>query len=250
MVLGWIITPIIIFLTITIKIVYEYERGVVFTLGKFSGIKNPGLRLVIPVFQTWEKVDMRTMVADVPEQDAITKDNVSININAVTYYKVIKAEDAIIKVEDYDYAISQLAQTTMRDIIGEFTLDQVLGQRDEISNKIQSSVDMATDPWGIKVQMVELKDVLLPANMKRSMAREAEAEREKRAVILKAQGEAIASTNLSKAATILAQAKGALHLRTLQSLNDVSSDQTNTIVFAVPLEVINAYENAPVRRRV
>lgn len=228
---------------ISVKIVYQYERGVKFTLGKFSGVMKPGLRLVIPVFQTWRKVDMRTRVVDVPEQDAMTKDNVSVSINAVIYYRVKKANDAIIKVEDYAYAISQLAQTTMRDIVGEFTLDGVLGNREEISKKIQLSVDKATDPWGINVEMVELKDVLLPSELKRSMAKEAEAEREKRAVILKAEGEAIASTNLGKAASVLGKADGALHLRTLQSLNDVSSDQTNHIVFALPLEIMEAYES-------
>lgn len=242
MVLVYILGLLFFLIIAFLRIIYQYERGVVFTFGKFSGIKEPGLRFIIPIIQEMRKIDMRTMVTDVPEQDAMTKDNVSININAVTYYKVVKSDLAVIKVEDYKYAISQLAQTTMRDVVGEFTLDEVLGQRDAISAKIQKVVDTATDPWGIKVEMVELKDVLLPANMKRSMAKEAEAEREKRAVILKAEGEEIASTNLAKAASILGKAEGALHLRSLQSLNDISSDQTNSIVFTVPLEILNAYE--------
>lgn len=243
-----ILTPIIIVLLASFKIVYQYEKGVRFTLGKYSGTMNAGLRLVIPILQTWTRIDLRTQVSDVPEQDAMTKDNVSININAVIYYKVIKAKDAVIKIEDYNYAISQLAQTTMRDLVGEFTLDQVLSNREEISKRIQKTVDKATDPWGIQVEMVELKDILLPTELKRTMAKEAEAERERRAVILKAEGEAEASVNLSKAAKILGTSDGSLHLRTLQSLNDISSDQSNEIVFALPLEILEGYEQK--RRRV
>ncbi|MGM5487681.1 MAG: slipin family protein [Nanobdellota archaeon] len=226
----------------SLKVVYQYERGVKFTLGKYTGLMEPGLRLVIPVLQSWERIDMRTLVTDVPEQDSITKDNVSVNINAVIYFRVKKADQAVIKVENYFYAISQLAQTTMRDIAGEFSLDELLSNRDEISKKIKEAVDKATDPWGIQVEMVELKDVLLPKGMARTMAKQAEADRERKAVILKAEGEAIASKNVAKAAQMLAKAKGALHLRTLQSLNDISSDQSNTTVFTVPLEMINAYE--------
>lgn len=226
----------------SLKVVYQYERGVKFTLGKFTGVMKPGLRIVIPIIQKWERVDMRTLVVDVPEQDSITKDNVSVNINAVIYFRVKSADKAVIKVEDYFYAISQLAQTTMRDIVGEFSLDEVLSNREEISKKIKLSVDKATDPWGIEVQMVELKDVLLPTGMTRTMARQAEAARERKAVILKAEGEAAAAENLAKAADMMKETPGALHLRTLQSLNDISSDDTNTTNFAVPLEVLGAYE--------
>ncbi|MFW5991512.1 MAG: slipin family protein [Nanoarchaeota archaeon] len=226
----------------SLKVVYQYERGVKFTLGKFTGVMKPGLRFVIPIIQTWERVDMRTLVIDVPQQDSITKDNVSVNINAVIYFRIRDSEKAVIKVENYLYAISQLAQTTMRDIVGEVTLDEILSNREEISKRIKKSVDKATNPWGIDVQMVELKDVLLPSGMTRSMARQAEAARERKAVILKAEGEAEAADNLSKAADMLRETPGALHLRTLQSLNDISSDQTNTTNFAVPLEILGAYE--------
>jgi regulator of protease activity HflC (stomatin/prohibitin superfamily) len=188
------------------------------------------------------KVDMRVKAVDVPEQEAITKDNISVKINAVIYYKVSDAGRAIIEVENYRYAVSQLAQTTMRNAAGEVTLDELLSNREEISRKIQEVVDKATDPWGIKVDNVELKDVTLPEDMKRTIAKQAEAEREKRAVIIKAEGEVIAAENMQKAAEILSHGDGALHLRTLQTLNDLSSDQSNTVVFAIPLEILRAFE--------
>jgi len=243
MVFGIIIPLVIVFLLSTLKVVYAYERGVLFTLGKYSRIMNPGLRFVIPVLQTWQRIDLRTRVIDVPDQDCITKDNVSVNVNAVLYFKVAAAEKAVIKVENFVYALSQLSQTTMRDVVGEVSLDQLLSKRDSISKRIQQLVDVATDPWGVQVQSVDLKHIELPQSLRRTMAKEAEAERERRSVVIRAEGEAQASGNVSKAATILAQAKGAMHLRTLQTLNDTSSDQTNTIVFAVPLEVINAVEH-------
>jgi len=244
MVIGWIIGPIIVFLLASLKVVYAYERGVRFTLGKYSGIMQPGLRLIIPVIQSWERVDLRLRAIDVPDQDCITKDNVSVKVNAVLYFKVSHAEKAIIKVEHFIYAISQLSQTTMRDVVGEVSLDQLLSKRDALSHRIQQLVDKATDPWGIKVHSVDIKHIELPQSLTRTMAKEAEAERERRAVIIKAEGELMASDNVSKAATMLTSAKGAMHLRTLQTLNDTSSDQTNTIVFAVPLEVINAVETS------
>lgn len=183
---------------------------------------------------------MRVRAVDVPDQDCMTKDNISVNVNAVIFYQVSNAEKAIIKVQQFNFAISQLAQTTMRNIIGEVELDELLSKRDKISGKIQSIVDEASDPWGIKVDAVELKDVVLPSDMKRVIGKQAEAEREKRAVIIKAEGEVIAASNMSKAANTLSKADGALHLRTLQSLNDLSSDQSNTIIFAIPIEVLNA----------
>ena len=237
---------VIIFLAIIVvlsglKIVKQYERGVLFTLGKFSGLMDPGLRVVVPIIQTWERVDLRTKVVDVPDQDCITKDNISVGVNAVIYYKVSHADKAIIQVEHYNYAISQLAQTTMRNIVGEVELDSLLSKRDQISDKIQAIVDNASDPWGIKVEAVEVKDILLPADMKRTIAKQAEAEREKRAIIIQSEGEVAASANMAKAARTLSEAPGALHLRTLQSINDVSSDQSNTIIFTIPLEILNAY---------
>ncbi|MBW2981680.1 slipin family protein [Candidatus Woesearchaeota archaeon] len=234
---------VIIFLILSgLKVVKEYERGVRFTLGKFSGMMSPGLRLVIPILQTWQRVDIRVKAIDVPDQDAITKDNVSIKVNAVLYYKVAESKKAIIEVEHFNYAVSQLAQTTMRDVVGEVTLDELLSKRDAVSKRIREIVDKATDPWGIKVESVELKHVELPEQLKRTIGKEAEAEREKRAVIIKASGEVVAADNMAKAAATLAKAPGALHLRTLQTLNDLSSDQSNTVVLGIPLEILKAIE--------
>lgn len=225
-----------------IKQINQYERGVKFTMGKFAGIMSPGWRLVIPVFQSYQKVDMRIKAVDVPDQEAITKDNISVKVNAVIYYQVSNAEKAIIEVQDFFFAVSQLAQTTMRNVVGEVNLDELLSNRDEIAEKIRGIVDRATDAWGIKVDSVELKDVTLPEEMKRVIGKQAEAEREKRSVIIKAEGEVIAAENLSKAAQILAASQGALHLRTLNTLNDLSSDQSNTVIFAIPLEILRAFE--------
>lgn len=203
---------------------------------------QPGLRVVIPIIQSWERVDLRVKAVDVPDQDCITKDNVSVRVNAVLYFKVADSKRAIIEVENYYYATSQLSQTTMRDVVGEVTLDELLRERDKISHRIQQLVDKATDPWGIKVVSVDLKHIELPQDMKRVMAAEAESERERRAVVIKAEGEVMAANNMAKAARTLAAAPGALHLRTLQSINEISSDQSNTVVFAVPLEILKAFE--------
>lgn len=244
-----VIIPVVIIL-VSIRQINQYQRGVKFTLGRYSQVMQPGWRLVFPVIQSYQKVDMRIKAVDVPDQDAITKDNISVTVNAVIYYKVRSAEKAIIEVEDFYYAVSQLAQTTMRNVVGEVNLDELLSNRDVIAERIRAIVDKATDAWGIAVQSVELKDVTLPEEMKRVIGRQAEAEREKRSVIIKAEGEVIAAENIAKAATILSQADGALHLRTLNTINDLSSDQSNTVIFAVPLEVLRAVEglankNAP-----
>lgn len=240
----WVFVIIIAFIVlISIKQIDEYERGVKFTTGKFTKMMEPGWRLVIPIFQSYKKVDIRTKAVDVPEQEAITRDNVSVKINAVIYYKVFDASKAILAVENFRYAVSQLAQTTMRNAVGAVSLDELLGEREKISTEICNLIDQATDPWGIKVENVELKDISLPEEMKRVLAKAAEAEREKLAVITKASGEVEASKNLAKAAEIMSSTPGALHLRTLSTLNDVSSDQSNTIIFAVPLEVLRAFEN-------
>ncbi len=223
-----------------LRVVNQYERGVRFTLGKFSGIMGPGLRIVLPVIQTWEKIDIRTKTIDVPDQEAITKDNVSVKINAVLYYKVTDSKLAVIEVMDFKYATSQLAQTTLRDVVGSISLDNLLTSRDTISAKIKSIVDKATDPWGIKIEAVELKHVEVPQEMQRVMARQAEAERERRAVIIKSEGEVSAAQNLLDAAKNLTKFPGALHLRTLQSINDLSSDKSNTIVYAIPKEILLA----------
>ena len=238
---GFIVVVAVIVLLSSIKQVSEYERGILFSLGKFKKILNPGWNIVLPVFQSFKKVDIRTKAVDVPEQDAITKDNVSIRINAVIYYKVFDASKAVLEVQNYFYAVEQLAQTTMRNAVGAVTLDELLSEREKISTNICKIIDEASDPWGIKVENVELKDIRLPEEMQRVIAKIAEAEREKQAVITKSIGEVEASANLAKAAGVMAATPGALHLRTLATINDVSSDQSNTIIFAIPLEVLQAF---------
>jgi len=227
---------------ISIRQVQEYERGVKFTIGKYTKTVEPGWRLILPIIQGMQKVDIRTKAVDVPDQEAITLDNISIRINAVIYYKVKDAARAIIEVESYYYAISQLAQTTMRNIVGTVDLDTLLKSRDDIATNIRNIVEKASDEWGISVEAVELKDIRLPDDLKRTMAKEAEAEREKRAVLIKATAEKEAAQNLMEAAGMLAQSPGALHLRTLQSINDLSSDQSNTTIWMVPVEILRGME--------
>lgn len=239
--IGILIVVIVIILG-SIRQISEYERGIKFTCGKFSSIMEPGWRLVLPIFQSYRKIDIRVKVIDVPEQEVITKDNVSVKINAVIYYNIFDASKALLGVENFHYAVSQLAQTTMRNIAGSVTLDELLTGREQISENICQIVDKATDDWGLKVQNVDLKDVALPGEMKRVIAKVAEAEREKQAVITKASGELEASKNLAEAAETLSASPGALHLRTLSTINDVSSDQSNTIIFALPIEVLRAFE--------
>jgi regulator of protease activity HflC (stomatin/prohibitin superfamily) len=229
-------------LLISIKQINEYQRGVKFQLGKYVGTLEPGWRIVIPIFQSLRKVDIRVKAVDVPDQEAITRDNISARINAVIYYKVTDAAKAIIEVENFRHAVSQLAQTTMRNVVGELELDELLTNRETASKKIKDIVDGLSDPWGIKVENVELKDITLPESMKRTIAKQAEAERERRAVVIKAQGEVQAAENLQKAASMLAKSPGALHLRTLSTLNDLSSDQSNTVIFALPIEVLRAFD--------
>ena len=238
-----IIIVVAIIILNSIRQINEYERGILFSFGKFNKIMEPGWRIVLPIIQSYSKVDIRTKVIDVPEQETITKDNVSVRINAVIYFRVFDASKAILAVEDFRYAVSQLAQTTMRNAVGAVTLDELLGSREKISSEICAIIDKATDPWGIKVENVELKDVSLPEEMKRVIAKAAEAEREKQAVITKAAGEVEASENLAKAAALMASTPGALHLRTLSTLNDLSSDQSHTIIFAIPIEVLEAHKS-------
>ncbi len=233
---------VLLIVLISIRQINQYEKGVRFTLGRFTGVMEPGWRLVLPIIQSYQKVDVRTKAVDVPDQNAITRDNVSVRVNAVIYYKVSDAPKAIIEVEDFRYAISQYAQTTMRNIVGEVTLDELLSSRDKIADRIREIVDKETDAWGLKVQNVELKDVSLPAEMERTIGKQAEAEREKRAVIINSEGELAASQNIARAAEMLSATPGALHLRTLQSINDMSSDQSNTVVYMIPMEVLKALE--------
>ncbi len=240
-----VIAILIILLIIILKSIVqvnEYERGIKFSFGKFNKTMNPGWNFVIPIFQSYKKVDIRTKAVDVPEQDAITKDNVSVRINAVIYYKIFDASKAILEVENFYYAVSQLAQTTMRNVVGSVSLDELLAEREKLSESICKIIDEATDPWGIKVENVELKDVSLPEEMKRVIARAAEAERERAAVITKAQGEVEAAKNLAEAANTMASTPGALHLRTLSTISDISSDQSNTILMCLPMEILDAFK--------
>jgi regulator of protease activity HflC (stomatin/prohibitin superfamily) len=237
--MGPIIGILVFFIVLVLfmlRQINQYERGVMFTLGRFTGLKEPGWRIVVPVFQSLTKVDIRTKAVDVPDQEAITKDNIPVKINAVVYYRITDSGKAILAVENYFWATSQVAQTTMRNAVGEVTLDDLLQNRAEIAEKIKKTVDRQTDPWGIDVESLELKDVIIPENLKRTISKEAEAEREKRAVIITAEGEKIAARNITDAAQMLAEAPGALHLRTLQSINDLSSDQSNTTIWMVPVE--------------
>jgi regulator of protease activity HflC (stomatin/prohibitin superfamily) len=237
-----LIIPIIILIIGSLKQVNEYERGLIYTMGRFKGLVGPGWHIVWPIFQTFKKVDIRTKATDVPKQETITKDNVSCKMNAVIYFKVSDAGKAINEVENVFWAVSQLAQTTMRRVAGEATLDELLSNREKIAAEILKSVDATTDQWGIDVEAVELKDIELPENMVRTMAKQAEAEREKRATIINSQGEVLAAKNLSNAAGMMAKTPGALHLRTLNSINDISSDQSNTVIFALPMEILRAIE--------
>ncbi len=237
-----ILVIIAVILLSSVKQINQYERGVLFTIGKYTKILNPGWRIVLPIIHSYKKVDIRTKAVDVPEQDAITKDNVSVRINAVIYYKIFDASKAILEVENFYYAVSQLAQTTMRNLVGSVSLDELLSEREKISTEICKIIDEATDPWGIKVENVELKDISLPEEMKRVIAKIAEAQREREAVITKSTGEVEASKNLAEAAEIMSKTPGALHLRTLATINDISSDQSNTIIFALPIEILRAME--------
>ncbi|MDQ5954802.1 MAG: hypothetical protein QG583_730 [Patescibacteria group bacterium] len=240
--MAYLLIFFFLIIVISIRQVNQYERGVKFTFGRFTAVMEPGWRIVLPIIQSYQKVDVRIKAVDVPDQNAITRDNVSVKVNAVIYYKVSDAPKAVIEVEDFRYAISQYAQTTMRNIVGEVTLDELLSSRDKIADRIREIVDKETDAWGLKVQNVELKDVSLPAEMERTIGKQAEAEREKRAVIINSEGELAASENIAKAAQMLASMPGALHLRTLQSINDMASDQSNTVVYMVPIEALKALE--------
>ncbi len=238
-----IIIGLILLAVVLIKQVDQYEKGLMFTLGKFTGEKQPGWRVVIPIIQKLQKVDIRVKAVDVPDQEVITRDNIPVSINAVVYYKVVDAEKAILEVENFFYAVSQLAQTSMRNSVGEKTLDELLQKRAEIAEQIKLELDAKTDPWGIDVQALELKDVIIPEQLKRTISKEAEAEREKRAVIIKADGDRIAADNLAAAAQKLNEVPGAMHLRTLQAVNDLSSDQSNTTIWMLPIEVLETIKS-------
>jgi regulator of protease activity HflC (stomatin/prohibitin superfamily) len=222
-----------------IRIVQEYERGVIFRLGRLSGAKGPGLFFIIPFIDKMQKVDLRVITLDVPSQEAITKDNVTVRVDAVVYYRVLNPSSAIVNVEDYRRATWQIAQTSLRNVIGQSELDQLLSDREAINIKLQQIIDEATEPWGIKVSVVEVKDVGLPDNMKRAMAKQAEAERERRAKIIHAEGEAQAAERLAQAADVMAGSPGAIQLRYLQTLSEISVEQNSTIIFPVPVDMLS-----------
>ncbi len=226
-----------------IKIIREYERAVVFRLGKFQKVRGPGLIILIPFIDKMVKVELRTVTLDVPPQDIITRDNVPVKVNAVVYFKVVNPEDAIIKIENYKTATSQIAQTTLRNILGKSELDELLSQRDKISRELQQVIDEQTDPWGIKVSVVEVKDVELPATMQRAMAKQAEAERERRAKVIHAEGEFQASAKLAEAADVLSKNTASIQLRFLQTLTEISTEKNSTIVFPVPINLMKAFLN-------
>ncbi len=239
--LIYIAAFVLFILFLTIKVVTEYERLVVFRLGKFHKVKGPGLVFIIPGIDRTMKVGLRTVTLDVPPQDIITKDNVSVKVNAVVYFRVISPEKSVIEVEDFMFATSQISQTTLRSILGQFELDGLLSQRDKINSELQSIIDEATDPWGIKVSKVEIKDVILPEEMKRAMAKQAEADREKRAKIIAADGELQASTKLLEAAQKMAVEPISVQLRYLQTLTDISAENATTVVFPIPMDLLNSF---------
>jgi regulator of protease activity HflC (stomatin/prohibitin superfamily) len=221
----------------SIRILYEYERGVVFTLGRYSNTRNPGLTIVFPVIQSMRKVNMRLQTAEIPRQEVMTKDNIPLLINAVVYFRVISPEDVIIKIEDHVFAVRQYTQAALRDVIGNEEMDTVLTEREAIAENIKKIVDAETTGWGVDVESIKIQEVELPAEMKRAMAKQAEAERERRAVIIASQGELTASENLSQAAERMAKTPGALHLRTLQTIRDIAADPSEKIVLFVPSDL-------------
>lgn len=244
-ILSTLLIPILIFGVIlvfkSIVIVDQYERAIVLTLGRYSYTLEPGLKLVIPIVQRAIKVDMRITTSDIPSQEVITKDNVPVGINAVVYFQVERAEDALLKIKDFAYAVTQYAQTALRDIVGGVELDTLLTEREELANKIKDIVDKETAGWGINVVSIKMQDIELPADMKRSMAKQAEAERERRATIIRAQGELSASENLKKAMENLASS-GAVSLRTLQTIESTTANPANTVIFAVPVEILEGFK--------
>ena len=236
-----LLLAVAVVLSSAIRIIYEYERGVVFRLGRYSAVKGPGLRFIIPIVDRLFKISLRTIAMDVPPQDVITKDNVSIKVNAVLYFRVVNPEKSIIEVENYLYATSQLAQTSLRSVLGQSELDDLLVHRDQLNQHLQEILDRQTDPWGVKVSNVEIKHVDLPPEMQRAMARQAEAERERRSKVIHAEGEYQAAQRLTDAAQIISSDKSALQLRYLQTLTEVAAEKNSTIIFPFPIDLIRPF---------
>lgn len=239
--IGIIVVVLLILIPMAIKIVQEYERGVIFRLGRLIGAKGPGFFLIIPFFDRMVKVDLRVVTMDVPPQDVITKDNVTVKVNAVVYFRVVDPEASVVKVLDHIRATSLISQTTLRNVLGQSELDELLAQREMLNQKLQQIIDEQTDPWGVKVSIVEIKDVELPETMRRSMAAQAEAERERRAKIIHADGEFQASQRLSEAGAIIAKEPTTLQLRYLQTLTEIASEKSSTIIFPLPMDILAAF---------
>lgn len=236
-----IVVLILMVLSSAIKIVKEYERGVIFRLGRLLGAKGPGLFIIIPIIDNMFRVDLRTAVIDVPVQEVITKDNVPVRVNAVVYFRVMDPEKSIVQVQNFIAATQQISQTTLRSVIGQAHLDQLLAERDELNAKLQTIIDEATDPWGIKVSTVEIKDVELPKTMQRAMAAQAEAERDRRAKIINAEGEFQAAQKLAEAAHVMAEEPMAMQLRTLRTISEVSAENASTVILPFPMEIMRAF---------
>lgn len=232
---------LIILVASSVRIVQEYERGVIFRLGRFVGVRGPGLFLLIPFIERMQKVDLRVVTMDVPAQEAITRDNVTVKVNAVVYFRVVNPGDAVIKVLDHIRATSQLSQTTLRSVLGQSELDELLAHREQLNQRLQRIIDEGTEPWGVKVSLVEIRDVELPQSMQRAMAAQAEAERERRAKIIHADGEYQAAEKLAEAARIIAAEPAALQLRYLQTLREMATDKANTIIFPLPIDLVKPF---------
>lgn len=233
----FLVVVVIIFVLSGIKVIDQYERGVVLTLGKFTGIREPGLRVVVPIFQRIIKIDQRTNTIDIPKQEVITKDNVTVNVDAVVYFRVKDAQKAVLEVANFVYASSQFAQAALRDVTGNVDLDDLLSKRDDISQQIEQIVDVETEKWGIDIENVKIQNIELPADMKRAMAKQAEAERERRAVIITAEGEKAAAATVAEAASLLAKAPGGINVRTLQTLEKISEQPSQKTLFVLPAEL-------------
>ena len=234
------ILPAVLLVALSIRVIDQYQRALKFRLGKFVGLVDPGLNFIIPFIERIHVIDIRVETVDVAKQEALTKDNVPVSINAVVFFKVVDPVKSILEVSDYRYAISQYAQTALRDVIGENDLDTVLAQRERLAEEIQTVIDKASAAWGVDVVSVKMQDIELPQDLKRTMAKVAETERERKSLIIKAEGEKMSAKNYAEAARILSETPGGLHLRTLQTLNDVSSDASNTVVFVTPVEILDA----------
>jgi regulator of protease activity HflC (stomatin/prohibitin superfamily) len=247
--LYWLLIVVVLILFSSIRIINQYEKGVVFTLGRFTSVREPGLRIVFPVIQRMVVVDMRVRTIDIDKQQVMTSDNVPVNVNGVVFFKVSKVADAVIKVQDYEYALSQYAQTALRDVIGGMSLDTVLVERQKIGEEIRKIVDKETDQWGLDIQVIKLQDIEVPDDLKRIMSRQAAAEREKRAVIIKSEGDRDAAKNLAQAATTMAKSSGAMQLRTLQTLDGLGPTASNTVVLALPVEVMEFIQKLSAKKK-